>query len=41
MPLIDTHQHVIPDIYKAELARVGVLGSGENPWPAWSIARQL
>jgi predicted TIM-barrel fold metal-dependent hydrolase len=40
MPLIDVHQHIIPDIYKSELARVGVLGSGENPWPAWSIARQ-
>lgn len=41
MNLIDVHQHVIPDIYKSELARVGVLGSGENPWPAWSIPRQL
>ena len=41
MPLIDVHQHVIPDIYKSELARVGVLGSGENPWPAWSVTRQL
>jgi predicted TIM-barrel fold metal-dependent hydrolase len=41
MPLIDVHQHVIPDIYKSELARVGVLGSGENPWPAWSVARML
>jgi predicted TIM-barrel fold metal-dependent hydrolase len=40
MPLIDVHQHVIPDVYKTELARVGVLGSGENPWPAWSIRRQ-
>jgi predicted TIM-barrel fold metal-dependent hydrolase len=41
MPLIDVHQHVIPDIYKNELAKVGVLGSGENPWPAWSMQRQL
>jgi predicted TIM-barrel fold metal-dependent hydrolase len=41
MPLIDVHQHVIPDIYKSELARIGILGSGENPWPAWSVARQL
>ena len=41
MPLIDVHQHVIPDIYKSQLARVGVLGSGENPWPDWSVARQL
>ncbi len=41
MPLIDVHQHVIPDVYKRELATVGVLGSGENLWPAWSLARQL
>jgi predicted TIM-barrel fold metal-dependent hydrolase len=41
MPLIDVHQHVIPDIYKSELAKVGVLGSGENPWPAWSLQRQI
>lgn len=41
MSLIDVHQHVIPDIYKSELASVGVLGSGENPWPAWSLPRQL
>ena len=41
MALIDVHQHVIPDIYKSELASVGVLGSGENPWPAWSLPRQL
>ena len=41
MSLIDVHQHVIPDIYKNELARVGILGSGENPWPAWSVKRQL
>lgn len=41
MPLMNVHQHVIPDIYKSELARIGVLGSGENPWPAWSVARQL
>ena len=41
MKLIDVHQHAVPDVYKNELARVGVLGSGENPWPAWSIPRQL
>lgn len=39
MPLIDFHQHVIPEVYKSELARVGVMGSGENPWPAWSMPR--
>jgi 6-methylsalicylate decarboxylase len=41
MALIDVHQHVIPKVYKDALARVGVLGSGENPWPAWSLERQL
>lgn len=41
MPLIDVHQHVIPDVYKKELATVGVMGSGENPWPAWSLERQM
>lgn len=41
MLLVDVHQHVIPDVYKNELASVGVLGSGENPWPDWSVARQL
>jgi len=41
MPLIDIHQHVIPDVYKRELASVGVLGSGENRWPEWSVPRQL
>lgn len=40
-PLIDTHQHVIPEVYRASLARVGILGSGENPWPDWSVARML
>jgi 6-methylsalicylate decarboxylase len=39
--LIDTHQHIIPDVYRAELARIGVMGSGENPWPAWNPARML
>ena len=32
-PLIDTHQHPVPDYYKRALAAVGVMGSGENPWP--------
>ena len=41
MALIDVHQHVIPKVYKDALARIGVLGSGENPWPAWSLERQL
>jgi predicted TIM-barrel fold metal-dependent hydrolase len=40
-PLIDTHQHPIPDYYKRALATVGVMGSGENPWADWSIDLQL
>ena len=35
-PLIDIHQHVIPDVYRSALARIGVMGSGENPWPQWT-----
>lgn len=40
-PLIDTHQHPVPDYYKRALAKVGVMGSGENPWPEWSMESQL
>lgn len=40
-PLIDTHQHPVPDYYKRALASVGVMGSGENPWPQWSLESQL
>ncbi|SRR5712692_6048086 len=40
-PLIDTHQHPVPDHYKRVLASAGVMGSGENPWPEWSLAAQL
>jgi hypothetical protein len=40
-PLIDIHQHVIPDVYRSALARIGVMGSGENPWPQWSMARTI
>ena len=40
-PLIDTHQHPIPEHYKRALATVGVHGSGENPWAAWSVEAQL
>jgi len=39
--LIDTHQHPIPEYYKRALASVGVGGSGENPWAAWSLEQQL
>lgn len=40
-PLIDTHQHPIPDFYKRAMARVGIMGSGENPWADWSVEAQL
>ena len=40
-PLIDTHQHPIPDYYKRALAKVGIHGSGENPWADWSVSSQL
>jgi predicted TIM-barrel fold metal-dependent hydrolase len=39
--LIDTHQHPVPDYYKRALAAVGIMGSGENPWPEWSLESQL
>jgi 6-methylsalicylate decarboxylase len=40
-PLIDTHQHPIPDYYKRALEKVGIHGSGENPWADWSVSEQL
>jgi hypothetical protein len=40
-PLIDTHQHPIPEFYKRAMARVGIMGSGENPWADWSVQAQL
>src|SRR5262249_24092087 len=40
-PLIDTHQHPVPEFYKRAMAKVGILGSGENPWPDWSLQAQL
>jgi predicted TIM-barrel fold metal-dependent hydrolase len=40
-PLIDTHQHIIPEVYREALAGIGVMGSGENPWPKWTKARML
>jgi predicted TIM-barrel fold metal-dependent hydrolase len=40
-PLIDTHQHPVPDHYKRAMAKVGIMGSGENPWPEWSLQGQL
>jgi predicted TIM-barrel fold metal-dependent hydrolase len=40
-PLIDVHQHPIPDYYKRALASIGIMGSGENPWAEWSLEQQL
>jgi predicted TIM-barrel fold metal-dependent hydrolase len=40
-PIIDTHQHPIPDYYKRALENVGIHGSGENPWADWSVSAQL
>jgi len=39
--MIDTHQHPVPDFYKRAMAKVGISGSGENPWPEWSLQAQL
>lgn len=40
-PLFDVHQHPTPDFYKRAMAKVGIHGSGENPWPEWSLQAQL
>ncbi len=40
-PLIDTHQHPIPEFYKRALEIAGIHGSGENPWADWSVSSQL
>ena len=40
-PIIDTHQHPVPEFYKRAMAKVGIEGSGENPWPEWSLPSQL
>jgi predicted TIM-barrel fold metal-dependent hydrolase len=40
-PLIDVHQHPIPEYYKRALSSVGIQGSGENPWADWSVQLQL
>ena len=39
--LIDTHQHPVPELYKRAMEKVGISGSGENPWPEWSLQAQL
>ncbi len=38
---IDTHQHHVPEFYKRALEGIGVHGSGENPWPKWSIEQTI
>ncbi|OFZ97360.1 MAG: hypothetical protein A3H35_20030 [Betaproteobacteria bacterium RIFCSPLOWO2_02_FULL_62_17] len=38
---IDTHQHHVPAFYKKALEGIGVHGSGENPWPKWSIEHSM
>jgi predicted TIM-barrel fold metal-dependent hydrolase len=38
---IDTHQHIVPEVYKSALERIGVHGSGNNPWPKWRVSRTL
>jgi len=39
--VIDSHQHPVPDFYKRAMSKVGISGSGENPWPEWSLQAQL
>jgi 6-methylsalicylate decarboxylase len=38
---IDVHQHIVPEFYKAALAKVGVHGGGHNPWPKWSLEQAV
>jgi predicted TIM-barrel fold metal-dependent hydrolase len=38
---IDVHQHIVPEFYKAALAKVGVHGGGDNPWPKWNLEQTL
>ncbi|MGV9689131.1 amidohydrolase family protein [Streptomyces sp. NPDC003444] len=33
---IDVHQHVVPDFYRAELAKAGITDAGGRALPAWS-----
>ena len=39
--LIDVHQHLMPQVYMDRLATVGVMGSGEHPWPDCSVGKAL
>ena len=38
---IDVHQHIVPEFYKAALAKVGVHGGGDNPWPKWTLEQAV
>jgi predicted TIM-barrel fold metal-dependent hydrolase len=38
---IDTHEHLVPEVYTSALESIGIHGSGENPWPKWSLAKNL
>lgn len=33
---IDVHQHVVPDFYRAELAKAGIVDAGGRALPDWS-----
>jgi predicted TIM-barrel fold metal-dependent hydrolase len=39
--LIDVHQHLTPQVYIDRLASIGVMGSGEHPWPDCSVGKAL
>jgi predicted TIM-barrel fold metal-dependent hydrolase len=39
--LIDVHQHLTPQVYIDRLASVGVMGSGEHPWPDCSVGKAI
>jgi len=38
---IDIHQHPVSKLYRDRLSAVGVRGSGDRPWPDWSVATTL
>jgi predicted TIM-barrel fold metal-dependent hydrolase len=39
--LIDVHQHLLPQVYMDRLATVGVMGSGEHPWPDCNVGKAV
>jgi predicted TIM-barrel fold metal-dependent hydrolase len=38
---VDVHHHLIPDDYRAALARRNILDAGGRPLPPWSVRRSL